>query len=71
MSKCHKCRRNDLIVNVDREKHSSDDDSDFRDIQFPQDTTLQQVIYLYKSSHFIIRVKFGRLMINPLFYVLH
>jgi len=25
-----------------REKHSSDDDSDFRDIQFPQDTTLQQ-----------------------------
>eukprot|EP00088_Acartia_fossae_P045239 TRINITY_DN4858_c0_g1_i12.p1 TRINITY_DN4858_c0_g1~~TRINITY_DN4858_c0_g1_i12.p1 ORF type:complete len:758 (-),score=265.01 TRINITY_DN4858_c0_g1_i12:256-2529(-) len=25
-----------------RDKHSSDDDSDFRDIQFPQDTTLQQ-----------------------------
>ena len=33
----------DLFVDVDREKHSSDDDSDFRDIQFPQDTTLQQV----------------------------
>ena len=26
-----------------RDKHSSDDDSDFRDIQFPQDTTLAQV----------------------------
>jgi len=25
-----------------RDKHSSDDDSDFRDIQFPQDTTLAQ-----------------------------
>jgi len=27
---------------IAKEKHSSDDDSDFRDIQFPQDTTLQQ-----------------------------
>jgi len=33
-----------------REKHSSDDDSDFRDIQFPQDTTLQQRFSNYQMQ---------------------
>ena len=34
---------NTVLYREDKRNNSSDDDSDFRDIQFPQDSALQQV----------------------------